>query len=379
MTQKPTKKSPKTANNQANNLTKKPKSPKKSPKRRQKSGFKNHLGFMVVGFLLGILGGVIYTTIFAKTTKPAQSLVIKKGDTYQKVFKDWHDGAFYSNAVNKLYLKINANKPLQAGTYQISQGASVRQALQILQQGAESAMIGVQIIEGKTIKDLYYTLKNTQGVVLETLSEGTGDYTWQKVADDNKKVGKSLGVDYKTLEGLFAPDTYYFNYGTTDTKILKKLYQTQLSNLDTAWQNRADNLPYKNKYELLIMASIIEKETGLTDERPQVSSVFVNRLNQGMRLQTDPTIIYGLFDRYDGKIYKSNIQEKTEYNTYQIDGLPPTPIALPSKEAILAAAHPDNTPYLYFVATGVGGHTFTTNLADHERAVAKYRQTIAKK
>lgn len=357
------------------------KRPKKRPKKnyRTKANAFYWLLSLVVAVVLVVAASVVHQTIWAKSAKPAHILVVKTGDTYQGLLKNWQDGPLSFQWVAKLYLRLYANQPLQAGAYQLPAQASLQETLAVLAQGAKSAMIRVQIIEGKTLKDLYDTLRATEGVVLESLSDEQGDYKWTDVFADNQQVSQNLNLsDYTTLEGLFAPDTYYFNYGTTDTKILKKLYETQMNALTYAWQNRASGLPYRNQYEMLIMASIIEKETGVASERSQVSSVFVNRLNQGMRLQTDPTIIYGLFDRYDGKIYKSNIAEKTAYNTYQIDGLPPSPIALPSKQAIDAAAHPDDTPYLYFVATGTGGHTFSTNLADHERAVKQYRQTIAK-
>lgn len=335
----------------------------------------------LLSFVMGVLAGVCHHTIFAQSKQPTQTLVVKKGDTYQSllVAKPWQQSVFSSQLVARAYLKFAAKKPLQAGAYRIPAKASLAETVNILQAGAKASMMTIRVIEGKTIKDLYTTLKATDGVTLELLSPKAPSYTWQDVAQDNKKVAQALNISAKNnhLEGQFAPDTYYFNQGTSDKKILEILHARQTKLIDEAWQQRDKNLPYANKNELLIMASIIEKETGVPSERKQVSSVFVNRMNQGMKLQTDPTIIYGLFDRYDGNIYRSNINEKNDYNTYQMTGLPITPIALPSAAAIEAAAHPDSTPYLYFVATGTGGHTFTTNLADHNKAVAKYRATMA--
>ena len=149
--------------------------------------------------------------------------------------------------------------------------------------------------------------------------------------------------------------------------------------LDEAWEKRDPNLPYKDKYEALIMASIIEKETSVDRELRQVSGVFYRRLKLGMRLQTDPTVIYGMGEKYQGKISKQDLRTPTAYNTYTINGLPPTPIALPSKKAIEATMHPDNSDNIYFVATGNGGHKFTSNLDDHNRAVREYIEVMRAK
>lgn len=325
----------------------------------------------------------VYQSIFSTTKKAEQNLTVSKGDTYQKLLTkpSWSDAWLASDFVTRAYLSVAADKPLQAGDYTIPAGASLAQTVKILGEGAKVEQISIRIIEGKTIKDLYQTLKNTDGVVLETLTPKADGYAWSDVARDNEAVAKALGISSPNgnLEGWFAPNTYHFTKGTTDTVILKRLYDTQTKVLNEAWAARDENLPYKTPYEALIMASIIEKETGIKSERNLVSSVFVNRLRKNMRLQTDPTIIYGLFDRYDGKIYKSNIAERTDYNTYQIDGLPPTPIALPSAEAIKATMHPDASEVLFFVATGNGGHKFSKTLAEHEQAVAEYRAVMKQK
>ncbi|WFF38795.1 endolytic transglycosylase MltG [Moraxella nasibovis] len=356
---------------------------KKTPlKKHKKSTTPKVIGLVLLALLV-LWGVILYNTIFAKTDRGAQTLSVKKGDTYHGLLvKDrWQTSALSSSTATRLYLKLRARTPLQEGTYQIPANASLRQVVDILSQGAEVQLVKVQIIEGKTIKDLYQTIKNTDGVVLEVLTPRADGYSWADAMRDNEQVAAALGVPlvHGNLEGQFAPNTYFFEHGTSDKKILQKLYDTQKQVLDEAWASRDQGLPYKDKYEALIMASIIEKETGIADERWQVSSVFVNRLRQNMRLQTDPTIIYGLFDRYDGKIYRSNINEKTDYNTYQIDGLPPTPIALPSKASIEAAMHPADSDWLYFVATGNGGHKFSRTLAEHNQAVAEYRAVMAQK
>ncbi len=362
----------------------KTKTPKSSIKTPKSTLVKRVLLAVLIVMILCFI--VVYATVFAPTDRPAQTLTVEKGDTYHGLLvkDEWQTSPLSSGAVTRLYLKFHAKNTLEAGVYRIPERASLADVVKILGQGAQVAMIKIQIIEGKTIKDLYHTLKTTEGVKLEVLTPllSTLDgYSWADVARDNEKVAKALDISTPNgnLEGQFAPNTYFFNQGTSDVAILKKLHADQQAILEQAWASRDKDLPYKTPYEALIMASIIEKETGIKSERNDVSAVFVNRLRQGMRLQTDPTIIYGLFDRYDGKIYRSNINEKTAYNTYQIEGLPPTPIALPSAEAISATMHPSEVPYIYFVATGNGGHKFSVTLDEHNQAVAEYRTVMANK
>lgn len=166
-----------------------------------------------------------------------------------------------------------------------------------------------------------------------------------------------------------------FFAGTSALEILREAYKTQQQRLYSAWQQRAADLPYTEPYELLIMASIIEKETGIKGERDIVSSVFVNRLQTGMRLQSDPTTIYGVAN-FDGNLTRAHLREETAYNTYRIDGLPPTPIAMPSVASLLAAAQPASTEYFYFVADGSGGHVFSRTLEEHNKAVNRYQRGI---
>ena len=256
---------------------------------------------------------------------------------------------------------------MKAGVYEIEQGMTIRQVLDLLANAENAQMNRILVIEGTNFKQLINTLKKDDMVKKEVSHLPDAELL------------KALNIPYEHPEGLFAPDTYFFAKGETDKKILSDLYKRQMKNLDTAWAKRAADLPYKNKYEALIMASIIEKETSLDRELEQVSGVFVRRLKMGMRLQTDPTVIYGMGDRYQGNITRADLRTPTAYNTYTIDGLPPTPIALPSQKAIEAAMHPDHAKNIYFVATGNGGHKFTASLSEHNQAVQEYLNVLRRK
>lgn len=316
-----------------------------------------------------------YQTVFSPISQKKQMMTVEKGETYHGLIDKWStkNQGFFLKPLAKLYVKIHVKKPLHSGTYQLPDNPSFAQMLSVLQQGEKVAFVKVQIIEGKTAKDLYHVLRNNDGIQTEILS-------------DNLLTPQDLGVNLPekyvpngNMEGWFSPDTYYFTEGSSDKKVLADLFNRQYTALMKAWEKRQADLPYATPYEALIMASIIEKETSVASERGEVAGVFVNRLRKKMRLQTDPTVIYGMGERYDGNIRKSDLQEKTAYNTYQIDGLPPTPIALPSVASIEASLNPNQTDSLYFVATGHGGHKFTSNLADHNKAVQAYLKVMREK
>ena len=190
---------------------------------------------------------------------------------------------------------------------------------------------------------------------------------------DNELLEK-VAPDYKFPEGLFFPDTYLFAKGVSDLQIYKQAHAVLLKRLNESWGKRNPSLPYKTPYEALIMASIVEKETGQKSERDMIAGVFINRLKRGMLLQTDPTVIYGMGEQYKGQIRKRNLQTDTPYNTYTRAGLPPTPIALPGAAALAAALNPAKTESLYFVSRGDGTSHFSGNLDDHNRAVNKYQR-----
>jgi UPF0755 protein len=184
----------------------------------------------------------------------------------------------------------------------------------------------------------------------------------------------ALVEPYEEAEGLFFPDSYHFARGDSDWEVLQRAHRVMLDTLADEWGEREPDLPYETPYEALVMASIIERETGLPEERRDIAGVFVRRMKKGMRLQTDPTVIYGLGETFDGNLKRSHLKDSDNpYNTYRHHGLPPTPIALPGRAAIHAALHPRKGSSLYFVARGDGGHVFSDTLAEHERAVRKYQ------
>ncbi|ABE73938.1 endolytic transglycosylase MltG [Psychrobacter cryohalolentis] len=340
---------------------------------------------LVLGLIAAFFLVMVYQTLFGRIEQPQQMVTIEKGQTYYGLLPQWQQEIpLFSATIAKLYMKTQVDGPLHAGIYQLPENPTIAEALHVLGQGVKAAMVKVQIIEGKTSKDLYQALRDNKGIKKEVL---TADSTNASIAEALDLVGilpdavanSNDPIVNHNLEGWFAPDTYYYGEGTTDKKVLTDLYKRQQQALTKAWENRAPNLPYQTPYEALVMASIIEKETSVAAERPLVSAVFNNRLNKNMRMQTDPTIIYGMGSRYEGNIRRKDIDEKTGYNTYQIDGLPPTPIALPSAASIEATLHPADSAALYFVATGNGGHKFTNSLAEHNQAVKEYLGVMREK
>lgn len=182
-----------------------------------------------------------------------------------------------------------------------------------------------------------------------------------------------LGLAGEHPEGRFFPETYYFPRGTSDVEFLKRAYRTMEERLQQEWSRRADGLPYRNAYQALILASIVEKEAAEPSERREIAGVYVRRLRRGMRLESDPTVIYGLGDAFDGNLTRRNLRRPTPYNTYLRKGLPPTPIAMPGGAAIHAALNPAPGDALFFVARGDGTHYFSANLSEHRRAVERYQ------
>ncbi len=249
---------------------------------------------------------------------------------------------------------------LKAGEYLLQPGTTQRQLLEQFEAG-KVVQHSLALIEGWSYKQMMFAVSSNE-VLIKTLSD-----------TDSKTVMSALGYPEVHPAGRFFPDTYHFPSGMTDIEFLQRAYDTMVAVLDEEWQQKAEGLPYKTADEALIMASIIEKETGVASERATIAGVFVRRLQKGMKLQTDPTVIYAMGENYNGNIRRKDLKTDSPYNTYVVAGLPPTPIALPGVEAIHAALHPEQGEALYFVAKGDGSHYFSKTLKEHNRAVAKYQ------
>ena len=251
---------------------------------------------------------------------------------------------------------------LQAGEYVIVPESTLADLLESMVAG-NVVQHNISVIEGFTFRQALATIQQ-HSIIKSELAE---------LSDD--EIMKRLGHEGEHPEGRFYPDTYYISRGVTDLELLSRAYNTMATILQEEWQQREPDLPLKSAYEALILASIVEKESAIAEERPLIAGLFINRLRKKMRLQTDPTVIYGI-ENYDGDIRFRDLRKDTPYNTYTRSGLPPTPIALPGREAIHATLHPDKTEYLYFVAYGDGSgrHEFSTNLKDHEKAVDRYQR-----
>jgi UPF0755 protein len=250
---------------------------------------------------------------------------------------------------------------IKAGSYELKPNTSPRGLLNQLVRG-EFAQESVTIIEGWTFRQMRQTIATAPN-----LNHDTADLS------DQELLGK-IAPQYKSPEGLFFPDTYLFAKGSSELAIFKHAHQAMMDRLNAAWDKRDPNLPYASPYEALIMASIVEKETGQKNERPMIAGVFVNRLKAGMLLQTDPAVIYGMGQKYEGKIHKKDLETDTPYNTYTRAGLPPTPIALPGVLSLQAALAPAKTEALYFVARRDGTSKFSDNLAEHNKAVNQFQK-----
>jgi UPF0755 protein len=262
---------------------------------------------------------------------------------------------------NVLARVTSSSGKLKAGSYELKPGTTPLRLIEQLVKG-EFAQETLTIIEGWTFHQMRQAMAVHKGLKHDT------------IALSDKEVMAQVDSDFKQPEGLFFPDTYLFPKGTSDLQIFKQAHAMLLTRLNDAWDKRDPSLPYKSPYEALTMASIVEKETGQKSERGMIAGVFVNRLKIGMLLQTDPTVIYGMGNKYDGKIHKKDLETDTPYNTYTRAGLPPTPIALPGVQSLAAALAPAKTQALYFVSKGNGTSQFSDNLTDHNRAVNQYQR-----
>jgi UPF0755 protein len=256
---------------------------------------------------------------------------------------------------------------IKAGSYELKPQTTPRRLLTQLVRG-EIAQESLTIIEGWNFRQMRQAVDAAPNLKHETAK-----------LSDKELLSKVVGEGkYKAPEGLFFPDTYLFAKNSSDLQIYKQAHEMMMKRLNAAWEKREPNLPYADPYQALIMASLVEKETGQKSERAMIAGVFVNRLKTGMLLQTDPTVIYGMGDKYDGKIRKKDLETDTPYNTYTRAGLPPTPIALPGVASLAAALMPAKTDALYFVSRNDGTSQFSANLNDHNKAVNLYQRQGAR-
>lgn len=287
---------------------------------------------------------------------------VKRGKSLSHIALDLHaKGVIEWPKVWVLYARANKQTAVKAGEYQLDATDTPLSILTKLVRG-DVVSYSVTLVEGTTFKELMAKLHREPKLIktLESLSSA--------------EIVDTLNLDIQHPEGWFFPDTYQYTAGDTDKAILLRAHRAMRSTLETLWQSKAEGLPYASPYEALIMASIVEKETGVAREREEIAGVFVRRLQKRMRLQTDPTVIYGMGDAYNGNITRKDLKTPTPYNTYVIKGMPPTPIAMPGKEAIYAALNPAYGEALYFVAKGDGTHYFSATLDEHLDAVARYQK-----
>lgn len=318
----------------------------------------------VIGFLLltvCCLVGVFVYFLFSPVVNADKGVVyyLKPGTSKIAMLSELTEqGVIPHPWLFSLYICTQVNGHLKTGEYLFPKGATPVSIWYQVTNGKGFVQHPFTIVPGWTFAELRKHLSEAQGLKHAT----------EKL--DDKAIMALLGQNNLSPEGEFFPETYYYTRGMSDVSILKRAFQLMQVKLNAAWLERASNLPYKNEYEALIAASLIEKEAYLDKERPMIAGVLINRLNKDMLLQIDPTVIYGMGNRYNGKIHKEDLLEDTAYNTYVHKGLPPTPIAIPSLASLQAAVHPDKSDYYYFVAKGDGSHLFSETLVEHNEAVS---------
>jgi len=319
---------------------------------------------MLVGVSYTLISNYLHTPIVVKGGETI--IQVEPGSSLKRISRELETVGVLSHATwLDIYARIRGLTNIKMGEYRLSNGLTPLQLLADFNQG-NVIQHQVTLVDGKTFRDALSALQAEEK--LHKSLNGLPDQI----------LLQRLGVGGNSLEGLFFPDTYQYTIDMSDADVLKQAYHKMQQVLNEEWKQRDANLPYKNSYEALIMASIVEKETGAPEERPAIAGVFVRRLQKGMKLQTDPTVIYGLGTSYKGNLTRKHLLEDTPYNTYTRQGLPPTPIALPGREAIHAAMHPLQGDSLFFVGMGDGHHYFSATLDEHEKAVKKYQLTRKK-
>jgi len=322
-----------------------------------------------LGLVLGITGSLFLGYKFNRFQHEpinmqgeAIRFIIPSGNTVRQVAQKLADNGYIEDPVMFIALaRIQGeNTVIKAGEYLIESGVTPDDLIRIFSQG-DAVQHGFTIIEGWSFAQVLDALAQ-HPILVQTIQDRSPT-----------AVMAQLGLELEHPEGWFLPDTYHFPRGTTDLEFLRRAHHSMKNKLNALWAEREPDLPLKTPYDALILASIIEKETGAVFERPLIAAAFVERLRRGMRLQTDPTIIYGLGADFDGDIRYADLRKNTPYNTYLHRGLPPTPIAMPGADAIHAALHPARSKAIYFVSKGDGTHHFSTTLEEHNAAVRKYQ------
>ena len=324
--------------------------------------------FAGIMFLLSIGIYLVYQDylLFLSTPLTAEKwplkITVRPGTNLTHLVNDLYDRKLIDN---KKYFSWYARssdlaQKIKAGRYVFHTGITPVNLLDKIVDG-EVEQFSFAVIEGWTFRQMLAALHQHKHIDIKLA--GLSD----------EEIMRALSLPDEHPEGQFLPDTYLFPDATTDVQFLKRAWQSIHQYVDAQWATRCNNLPLKSAYEALILASIVEKETGVAEERPAIAGVFIRRLNKGMRLQTDPTVIYGMGEQFDGNIRRRDLKKDTPYNTYTRYGLPPTPIALPGKAAIDAVMHPAKGNSLYFVAKGDGSHQFSATLKEHNKAVRRYQ------
>lgn len=331
------------------------------------SFLKSGLILLVAVFLVGVVSTWYY---FSNLSKPlnfgSDTYLIEHGDSLSSIAARLVDRGIIDEPYTlKIHSRMNKyGARIKAGEYRFPEGTTLAEFVQMLVKGRGQIGIKVTIIEGWTFQQMREAINNAPKLKHTTLR-------WS-----NEQIMESMGKPGMYPEGQFYPETYHYRRGDSDVTIFKKSFNLMHTRLEKAWtekkSNGEDDLQVKNKYQALILASIIEKETQAREEQPHISGVFNNRLGIGMRLQSDPTVIYGAGDDYNGNITRKHLKTDTPYNTYTRYGLPPTPICLPGYDSLYAAVNPKKTKSLYFVAKGGGKHKFSSTLKEHNVAVDKY-------
>lgn len=325
---------------------------------------------LVFSFLITVLISLLFSIWFYRLSitpvvLPATpyEFSIERGDSLRTIAQQLADTDILPNAWSFILLSYitGYNTAIQAGEYALTKNLSPLDLLKYLSQG-KVRQHTITFVEGWTFSQLQKALAEHPAIQQEI-----GKLSHAELL-------KLIGANETAIEGIFFPDTYFFTKNSSDLTILKRAYHAMQRHLETEWLTRQKSLPLKNAYEGLILASIIEKETGRNEERARIAAVFINRLRHNMRLQTDPTVIYGMGDKFDGNLRKVDLQTDHIYNTYTRLGLPPTPIAIPGLASIRAAFNPTTTNELYFVARGDGTSHFSSTLEEHNRAVFKYQK-----